>query len=49
MKALVLCLSAAAIAVNVVGNWRASSADGIEAARIARIEKLCNVNPNYCR
>lgn len=48
MKALLIYIAAGAIAINVAGNMASQTAEGIQAAREARSEKLCAVNRIYC-
>ena len=48
MKALCIYLAITAVAVNVVGNWAANTAEGIQQAQEARAERLCEVNKIYC-
>ena len=49
MKALCIYLALTAVSVNVVGNMMAKTADGIRASQEQRVERLCQVNPAYCR
>ena len=48
MKALLLYIAIGAISINVVANMASRTAEGMKAAREARIEKLCVVNDIYC-
>ena len=45
---LALYVAGGAIAVNVVGNMMANTAEGLQQRQSDRIEKLCQVNQIYC-
>lgn len=48
MKAILIYIALAAVAVNIGANMAANTAEGIKAAQEARIERLCEVNDLYC-
>ena len=48
MKPLFAYTALALVLINVAGNIAANSAEGLEAARQARVERLCAVNKLYC-
>ena len=48
MRALGIYLAITAVAVNVVANAMANSAEGLKRASEQRTERLCQINPVYC-
>ena len=48
MKTVLIFIALACVAVNIADNSRNNTAQGMQEARSARAERLCNVNPVYC-
>ena len=48
MKVFISYIVVGAVAINVVGNVFANSAEGIKAAHTARTDRLCMANRDYC-